>query len=144
MIFFDNKDYSGGSQDFPVTLPATGCTPCAELVRLNLFGEMVVCLSYISALTCCPSLAFEVCYLLKTLCRFGCRTTSEPTPGSHMCHLGVLPSFSLMGMAAQVCCLFSVTCRNTHQKFSIDSQRCRQAAEGCNLRLQASTHVYSE
>ena len=35
VISFDNKDYSGTSQDFPVTLPATGCTPCTELVSSN-------------------------------------------------------------------------------------------------------------
>jgi len=60
VIFFDNKDYSGGSQDFPVTLPATGCTPCTELVSYNVFGELVVCLSDTLALTCCPLTAYEV------------------------------------------------------------------------------------
>ncbi|DBA94879.1 hypothetical protein WJX77_001749 [Trebouxia sp. C0004] len=43
VIFFDSKDYSGGSQDFPVTLPATGCTPCTELnyVRTNSWESYV-------------------------------------------------------------------------------------------------------
>ena len=26
------QDFSGGSQDFPTTLPATGCAPCTEFV----------------------------------------------------------------------------------------------------------------
>lgn len=32
-VFFDNKDYSGGSQTFPANVPAKGCSPCTELVR---------------------------------------------------------------------------------------------------------------
>ncbi len=61
-----------------------------------------MCLSDTLALTGCLSTPYEVCYLLDTLCRFDCRITSNSTPGSHMCPQEVLPSSSLMGMAAQV------------------------------------------
>ena len=37
VLFFDNKDLDGGSQNFPVVLPTTapagGCAPCENLVR---------------------------------------------------------------------------------------------------------------
>ena len=32
VVFFDDKDFSGGSQTFPTTVPATGCSKCTELV----------------------------------------------------------------------------------------------------------------
>ena len=33
VIMFDDTDFSGGSQNFPVTLPANGCSDCENLVR---------------------------------------------------------------------------------------------------------------
>lgn len=34
VLFFDNKDLDGGSQNFPVVIPPEGgCTPCENLVR---------------------------------------------------------------------------------------------------------------
>ena len=70
-----------------------------EIHRFRGAGRVLICTL---ALTCCSYSPYELYYLLDTLCRFGCRTMSEPTPGSHMCPQGVLPSSSLMGMAAQV------------------------------------------
>lgn len=35
VIMFDDKDFSGGSQNFPVTLPANGCSDCENLVRIS-------------------------------------------------------------------------------------------------------------
>ena len=32
VVFFDDKDFSGGSQTFPTTVPVTGCSKCTELV----------------------------------------------------------------------------------------------------------------
>ncbi|DBA84482.1 TPA: hypothetical protein ACH3X1_006101 [Trebouxia sp. C0004] len=31
VIMFDNKDYSGDSQNFPVAMPYNGCSPCTSL-----------------------------------------------------------------------------------------------------------------
>ena len=37
VLFFDNEDLDGGSQNFPVVLPpAGGCSPCENLVRSEL------------------------------------------------------------------------------------------------------------
>lgn len=34
VLFFDNKDLDGGSQNFPVVIPPEGgCSPCENLVR---------------------------------------------------------------------------------------------------------------
>lgn len=33
VIMFDDSDYSGGAQNFPVVLPANGCSDCENLVR---------------------------------------------------------------------------------------------------------------
>ena len=38
VIMFDNKDWSGNSQNFPVAMPLGplgGCSPCTSLVRLS-------------------------------------------------------------------------------------------------------------
>lgn len=42
-VFFDNKDYSGGSQTFPANVPAKGCSPCTELnyIRTNSWESYV-------------------------------------------------------------------------------------------------------
>jgi len=33
VIMFDDKDYSGNAQNFPVAMPDNGCSPCTSLVR---------------------------------------------------------------------------------------------------------------
>lgn len=35
VTFFDNRNYSGGGQEFDATVPATGCGSCEDLVRLT-------------------------------------------------------------------------------------------------------------
>lgn len=124
VIMFDDTDFSGGSQNFPVTLPANGCSDCENLVRdcfalshcnSYLYIAPQICLPDPRAQACITSCQYNahLAYFPHVVRRNGlpcnrsradrcCRTLSRPTLGSHMWPEMAPLSSCTMAMVAQV------------------------------------------
>ena len=60
VIMFDNKDYSGNSQNFPVAMPDNGCSPCTSLVRSSFILVLLLAQHSTFTLSSCCIVSIQV------------------------------------------------------------------------------------